>query len=142
MSVIARYSVRIDPYTGSSQTRLETLHSNNGKQKPEKANQEGHVDKQRCCFLQTSEYNGCSTSQPKKTESTEATQHAKDVDVVAVLIVNSSQRKRDPEGYHGDKVKSIERMPQKGPARKTIPLLLAAMAWLISVVVHVHRGSH
>jgi hypothetical protein len=93
LSVIARYSVRIDPHTRSSQTRLETLHSNDGKQKPEKADQEGYIDEQRCCSLQTSEYNGCSTRKTKKAEDAQATHHAKDIDVLVVLVVGSSQGK-------------------------------------------------
>jgi hypothetical protein len=48
--------------------------------------------------------------------------------MMTIFIVDSIESKRDPKGYHRHKVKPVEGMPKKCPARKTIPLLLAAMA--------------
>ncbi|KFY38286.1 hypothetical protein V494_04420 [Pseudogymnoascus sp. VKM F-4513 (FW-928)] len=89
---IIRLSRRINPRARAAKTGLERLDADNGKEQPEEADQKGHVDQQRCRFLQTLQDNRRTVRQPQESQNPQTANHLEEVEVLSRLHPASGER--------------------------------------------------
>jgi hypothetical protein len=103
-----------NPYAMASHTRLEALHTDNGEEKPEEANQKRHIDQQGCSLFQTSQNDlalmlawtlffrhkksyRSSTCEIQETDDAQATEHLENKDSLGFLDIKNTQYEGNPE---------------------------------------------
>ncbi len=105
----------------SAQTRLEALHTYNGKQEPEEANQERNTNKKWRCLLQTTQNDlravlvrcncqnavftyGGTVGDSNKADNPQTAHHTKHKQVVTHFQTGYTQDKGNPERHNRDEI--------------------------------------
>lgn len=110
--VIVFIPIGILPYAGPPKTRLEALDTDDGKKKPEEANEKCDIDQQRRSLLQTPKNDlgerqyvamrrriwtyGGTTGEIQETDDSQTAQHLENENDAAILRISHAQKKSDP----------------------------------------------